>query len=222
LVANAVSITAPGQITLDGTPDGGLFIAEPNGGKLSQTPQPGDSVITVTQAPGAGNPLILQTGIFYVDAGGAAADFPLFSNQPANLFFVATPQGDIQFAPSPPQSNGLVAPSITGLFDLGATGNASGNVDLLSLIILSGVATNLTGELDGLSGQAAAGKGTVDPFPKPPFQFNACPIGSVNCIIIPIETLPTNNPLQNFDIDQRKKRKLDKNVALPGVATRDF
>ncbi len=222
LVANAVSITAPGQITLDGTPDGGLFIAEPNGGKLSQTPQPGDSVITVTQAPGAGNPLILQTGIFYVDAGGAAADFPLFSNQPANLFFVATPQGDIQFAPSPPQSNGLVAPSITGLFDLGATGSASGNVDLLSLIILSGVATNLTGELDGLSGQAAAGKGTVDPFPKPPFQFNACPIGSVNCIIIPIETLPTNNPLQNFDIDQRKKRKLDKNVALPGVATRDF
>jgi hypothetical protein len=44
----------------------------------------------------------------------------------------------------------------------------------------------------------------------------------VNCTILPIESLPAGDPLENFDISQRKHRKLNNSVQLPGVATRDF
>jgi filamentous hemagglutinin family protein len=222
LVANVVSITAVGQIDLTGSPNGGLFITGINEPAKLTTPQPEDSVITVTQAPGGPEPLILQTGTFYLNAGPEAAIFQAFANQPATLFLDATPDGNIEFQPGPPTDTGLFGPTVTVKFSLGDAGIASGNVDLLSVVVISGTATDMTGILDGVSGTAAAGKGTADPFPKPPYQFNACPLGSVNCIILPIETLPTNNPLQNIDIVQKKRKRLNNNVELPGVATRDF
>jgi filamentous hemagglutinin family protein len=222
LVANAVSLMATGLLTLEGSTTGGLFIAGTLAPKTQTMPAPGDSSITVMQAAGGAEPAIVQTGTFYVDSGPLAGQYPGFANMPATLFFTMLPFGTINFAPAPPNGDGLVAPSIDAVFSPGNGGTISGNVDLLSLLLVSGRATNLTGMLDGLSGEAASGKGSVVPFPKPVFQFNACPIGSVNCIILPIETLPPGDPLQNFDIDQRKKKRLDKNVALPGVATRDF
>jgi hypothetical protein len=82
--------------------------------------------------------------------------------------------------------------------------------------------TDLTGAINNYSGQAAAGEGSVEPFPLSQFQFNSCPIGSVNCVILPVEVLPSVNPLEDFDISQRKRRRLDKNVQLPGIATHDF
>jgi filamentous hemagglutinin family protein len=222
LVANAVSITAVGLVTLLGSPDGGLFIAGQAEPKTVQTPQPGDSVITVTPAANGGTPAILQTGTFYIDAGPQAANFAAFANQPATLFLQTLPDGTINFAPAPPAGDGLEAPSIDMAIALGTSGTVSGNVDLHSVLIISGTASQFTGTLDGVTGSAAAGKGNVNPFPKPAFQFNACPIGSVNCIILPIESLPSANPLQNFDIEERKRKRLNKNVALPGVAMRDF
>jgi filamentous hemagglutinin family protein len=222
LVANAVSITAVGQITLDGSNQGGLFISGTIAPKTQTIAGAGDSVLEVTQGADGAMPAIIQTGTFYVDSGPLAAVYSNFANAPATLFMMTMPAGNIEFEPAPPDNGGLVGPSIDVVMSVGNGGTVSGNVDLLTLVLLSGKATNLTGMLDGLSGEAASGKGSVVPFPKPPYQFNACPIGSVNCIILPIETLPPGNPLQNFDIDQRKKKRLDKNVALPGVATRDF
>jgi hypothetical protein len=222
LVANVVSLMATGLLTLEGSTTGGLFIAGTLAPKTQVMPGPGDSSITVMQAAGGGQPAIVQTGTFFVDSGPLAGQYPGFANQPATIFFTMLPDGTINFAAAPPEGDGLVAPSIEAVFSPGTGGTISGNVDLLSLLLVSGKATNLTGMLDGLSGEAASGKGSVVPFPRPVYQFNACPIGSVNCIILPIETLPPGDPLQNFDIDQRKKKRLDKNVALPGVATRDF
>jgi hypothetical protein len=222
LVANAVSITAVGQITLDGSNEGGLFISGPIASKTQTTPQSGDSVLSVIPDANGAMPDILQTGTFYINSGPLAAQFPNFDNAPATLFMTIAPAGNIEFEPAPPNTGGLVAPSVDLIMSVGNGGTVSGNVDLLTLLLLSGKATNLTGILDGLSGEAASGKGNVLPFPKPVYQFNACPIGSVNCIILPIETLPPGNPLQNFDIDQHRKKRLDKSVALPGVATRDF
>lgn len=218
LVADAVSLNVNGLLTLEGSETGGLFIHGQIDPKTAITPQTGDSVFFVTGA----NAGIVQTGTFFVDSGPLAGQYQAFSNMPATLFFIMSPDGNISFEPAPPDGGGLIAPSIAAVFSPGDGGTISGNADLLSLLLLNGKATNLTGMLDGLTGEAASGKGNVYPFPKPVYQFNACPIGSVNCIILPVETLPPGNPLQNFDIAQHKKKRLDKNVALPGVATRDF
>jgi hypothetical protein len=218
LVADSVTLNVDGLLTLEGSDTGGLFIHGQIDPKTELAPQPGDSVFSITGTGAA----IVQTGTFYVDYGPLAGQYQGFANMPATLFFIMNPFGNISFEPAPPDGDGLIAPSIAAVFSPGMGGTISGNVNLLSLLLLNGKATDLSGTLDGLGGEAASGKGNVNPFPKPVYQFNACPIGSVNCIILPVETLPPGNPLQNFDIDQHKKKRLDKNVALPGVATRDF
>jgi hypothetical protein len=152
---------------------------------------------------------ITQTGVFDINT----ADGPA-----ANLFLYLV-GGSAAFA----TSGALYAPT-TNLEINDSGGSISGNVVLERLVILNALtqSVELTGQLDGVGGQAAASKGFVDPFPEADFRFNACPIGSVNCTILPIETLPQGNPLENFDLSQRKRSKLNKNVHLPGVATRDF
>jgi hypothetical protein len=156
------------------------------------------------------NGSLFQTGNFNINT----------ANGPPGTLFLYVDDGAIQFAAAPDE---LFAPFINlEISDPG--GVIAGNVNLDRLVILDAAtkSVQLTGTLDGLQGQAAASKGIVDPFPRPEFQFNACPIGSVNCTILPIESLPPGNPLENFDLTQRKRKKLDKNVHLPGVATRDF
>ncbi len=208
LVADIILITTNGSLTLEGSSSGsggGIFI---NSGTIAPTayftPHPTDSVINVN------NGSVFQTGTFAINT----------ANGPPGTLFLYVDNGGIQFAPAPDE---LFAPFINlEISDPG--GIISGNVDLDRLVILDAEtrSVQLTGTLDGLQGQAAASKGIVDPFPRPEFQFNACPIGSVNCTILPIESLPPGNPLENFDLTQRKRKKLDKNVHLPGVATRDF
>jgi hypothetical protein len=221
LVANVVSLTVHGQLTLDGTETGGLFIAGTIEPANHLKPLPIDSVIDVDAPAGAG-PAVLQTGTFFIDSGPDAGSYLGKAPPDATLFLNATPSGNIEFAPAPPNSTGLIGPGVDLVADAGATGTISGNVNLYRVVILDAFASQLTGFLDQVGGQAGAAKGFVDPNPKPAVQFNACPIESVNCTILQIESLPPVNPLQNFDIEQRKRRKLDNNVQLPGIATRDF
>ena len=98
----------------------------------------------------------------------------------------------------------------------------TGNLNAKHLEILSALSTDLNGSIDGIDGTTAAGNGNAFPFPQPALRFNACPIGSVNCTILPTEALPSGNPLENFDISSRKRKRLGHNVELPGIATRDF
>jgi hypothetical protein len=195
---------------LDGTDGGGLFIT---GGTLATTvfaPTSLNSVITVDPA---GNiaPTISQTGTFTINDSLTSATLFLYAEN-----------GDIIFAPAPPTTGGLVGPDVDLELAAGKTGTISGNIDLFRVVILSAGQVALTGILDHVGGQAGAGNGLVNPFPQPSFRFNSCPIGSVNCTILPVESLPSADPLQNFEIDQRKQRKLNHNVQLPGIATRDF
>ncbi len=228
LAANQVSITAVGQITLDGSPQGGLFISGVNEGKTITSPTAIDSVLEVIPVPGSDIGTILQTGTFFINSGPEAAliDNGFFNNAAATLFMIGNTLAgdslDITFAPAPPSTDGLYGPSITLPISLGPLGTGTGNATLYEIIVFSGLSTQFTGTLDGLAGPASAGKGFVVPNPKPPLQFNACPIGSVNCVILPTEVLPSGNPLQNFDVTQRKRRHLARSVVLPGVATRDF
>ena len=221
LSANSVNMTVQGALALQGSGGGGLFITGSDAPVNVFTPRPGDSIISVTPGANGAAPAVVQTGVFYVNAGPNAAQYP-GGDGPATLFLSTTPDGTIRFAPAPPLSNGLYGPAIDLEASVGDTGTITGNVDLLRVVVLSATFVDLTGFLDEIGGEPAAQKGIVTPKPDPNLRFNACPISSVNCTILPIESLPAVNPLQNFDIQQRKKRKLNHNIQLPGIATRDF
>jgi hypothetical protein len=73
-----------------------------------------------------------------------------------------------------------------------------------------------------VSGQAAAHNSVVVPVPGVNYRFNACIIGSVNCTVLPVVTLPEASPLQDFDLTPTRRRRLDRDVRLPGIAAKDY
>lgn len=218
VVANSVIINAIGQITLAGSGGGGLFITGSIAPNNQALPRPGDSVITSTAGPNspAG---IVQTGNFLVNSGQLANSFLGTQTQAATLFLYSGPAGPVSFAAYP---NALIAPSVDVVISAGPYGVVTGNINVAHIEILSAFSTDLTGLINNIAGSSAAAGGSVDPFPQPNFRFNTCPIGSVNCTILPIESIPEGNPLDNFDLKKRKRKKLDHNIELPGIATRDY
>ncbi|MDE2390009.1 MAG: hypothetical protein KGL65_00225, partial [Rhodospirillales bacterium] len=216
LVANVASITAVGTLILQGSADGGLFLSGSTIAGAATTPRTGvDSLLAVTGR----NPSITQYGTFYVDSGPNLAKYLGDASPLATLFMRLASSGTIALAPAP---GVLDAPNTDLVLAAGTAGMASGNVNVLRLVVLSAQSVQMTGFIGSVTGPTAAGKGTAFPFPQPGYRFNSCPIGSVNCTILPIEGLPQADPLQNFDLSPRKRRRLDKNVTLPGVAARDF
>ncbi len=216
LAANAVSITAAGALTLEGNANGGLFLSGNNITRAATRPRTGiDSVLAVTGA----NPIITQNGIFYIDAGPNLTAYLGNASPLATLFMSLASSGAIELSTAPGLLN---APNTALVLAAGLAGLVSGNVSVQYLEILSAQSVQMTGAIGAISGPTAAGKGSAFPFPEPSYRFNTCPIGSVNCTILPIEGLPQANPLQNFDLSPHKRRRLDKNVTLPGVAARDF
>ncbi len=216
LVANVASITAAGALVLDGSADGGLFLSGGTASSTATKPRTGvDSILAVT----GGNPSITQSGTFYIDSGPNLTAYLGNATPLATLFMSLASSGAIAIAASP---GILEAPNTDLVLAAGAAGVITGNVNVLHLEVLSAKSVDMTGFIASITGPTAAGNGSAFPFPQPGYRFNACPIGSVNCTILPIEGLPQANPLENFDISPRKRRKLDKNVTLPGVAARDF
>ncbi|MDE1896301.1 MAG: S-layer family protein, partial [Rhodospirillales bacterium] len=216
VVANAVSITAAGAMILDGSAGGGLYLS---GSTITGTPlQPRNGVDSILAVTG-GEPSITQIGTFNVDAGPNAAKYLGNANPQATLFMSLANSGNIALAPAP---GVLAAPNTDLVLAAGTGGAVSGNISVLRLLVLSAQSVEMTGSIGSVTGPTAAGKGTAFPFPQPGYRFNTCPIGSVNCTILPIEGLPQANPLENFNLSPRKRRRLDKNVTLPGIAARDF
>jgi hypothetical protein len=211
LSAKTVSLTASGPLTLNN--GGALFIS---GGKpLSKTTAPtagsGDSTIS--------SAAIIQYGVFYINAGPTDT----IGTGPANLFLRTS--GDIMFA----ATGGVVAPDIDLVISTG--GQVTGNVNLQHLdinnTIIRAQSVNLTGFLKtaggvSVTGPAAAANGSVFPTPRPIYRINDCPIESVNCVILPTVVVPLANPLGNFDLSQRERKHLNRNVQMPGIATRDY
>jgi hypothetical protein len=222
LVANTASISASGVLTLAGSVVGGLYVTgAPAADTLTQPRTGVDSVLI-----GAS---IQEIGTFYINAGPGTALYnsqaALGTSSPAASIFLLT-------VANPGQAGGPIALSLAGIglyapdadiiVDAGTTGTMTGNLNAQHLEVLGGLDSEFTGTIDGLTGQSAAGKANTFPVALSRYQFNACPIGSVDCQIINIEAVPATNPLGNFDVTQRKRRRLDKNVQLPGIATHDF
>ncbi|OYV53994.1 MAG: hypothetical protein B7Z78_00590 [Rhodospirillales bacterium 20-60-12] len=213
VVANQVSITSVGQMVLDGVPGGGLFITGTIAPINQILPTAQDSVLKVINGDVQN---LVQTGVFNINTGSSLAQAQAAIGAPATIFVTLTPNGRARFAD-------LNGPSVEMVLGLGS-GTASGLLNLNRLGVIGGAQgqVNFTGTLGNIPGQAAAHNGSVFPFPQPNYQFNACPLGSVNCTILPIETVPPGNPLESFNLSPSRRKKLDHDVQLPGIATRDF
>ncbi len=116
----------------------------------------------------------------------------------------------------------LAAPTTDLLLFTGA-GQAVGRIDVGDLLV-SGLlgGTNLTGTVRGLVGAAAARQSDIAPFLDANYRLNSCPIRSVNCILLPIETVPQDNPLRDLAIGQARDDQDDTDVLLPNVAEQDY
>ncbi|WP_277627532.1 beta strand repeat-containing protein [Acidiphilium multivorum] len=210
--AKALTITATGQITLDGA-DGGSFSI---GGQFLPTyvynglsPRNGiDSVLQVI-ANGAPANGIVQTGQFNIDTGS-------LQGQPNTLFMLLPDGADAKFNDLNARSTDLAISLINGY--------AQGTLYLHYLLVAGGLngQTAFVGQIAGLAGSAAAHNGKVVPVPGSSYRFNSCIIGSVSCTVLPVAIVPERNPLDDFDISPRRRRKLDANVRLPGVAAKDY
>jgi hypothetical protein len=103
------------------------------------------------------------------------------------------------------------------------SGSATGHVTLDSLFVSGRQGTtDLTGWLNGLSGQAAARAGDVTPLPDSHYRFNSCPIQSVNCILLPLEGVPPNNPLHDLAVGAARNDQDDPDLLLPNVSDTDY
>ena len=214
VVAGAVTISARQELILDGSAGGGLFIDGqplPKGGLI--TPRSAvDSVLTVS---GGATQTLLQTGTFSINTGPVAAGYGLDGHH-STVFVTLLPTALVTFS-------NLQAPTTDMVLSPG-DGNVAGQINLGYLLIVGTAAqqVRLFGQLGKLGGAAAAHNGGVQPIPQIRYTINACVIGSVNCTTIPIEVPPPTNPLDNFDIGPPKKRRLDRHVRLPNIATKDY
>jgi hypothetical protein len=126
-------------------------------------------------------------------------------------------------------SNGgtIVLDSVTGAnanIILYARGGAvSGTIDVASLTLIgTNGSSQLYGFVANTTGPEAAHLAAIKPDPSATYRLNACPIGSVNCVLIPLAGLPPANPLRDYVIDAGRQAANDDDVTLPDVSSRDY
>jgi hypothetical protein len=102
-------------------------------------------------------------------------------------------------------------------------GIATGTIDVANLLIVgTGGKADLFGKIAGIDGQAAANRASISPQPDSDYRFNACPITSVNCVLIPIQTVPPISPLRDVPIIRDRPTQDDTDVQLPNVSEEDY
>jgi hypothetical protein len=117
----------------------------------------------------------------------------------------------------------FVGTSTTLLLSTGAGGVTSGNVNIGGLVIVgTGGSASLTGTIKESTGAEAARLAQIQPQPNTTYRLNGCPISSVNCVLIPLGTLPAANPLRDFVLDAGRPNSDDEDLALPDISSRDY
>jgi fibronectin-binding autotransporter adhesin len=110
------------------------------------------------------------------------------------------------------------------ILDIG-TGKATGQIHVKSLDVLHSGQTggaSLNGTVTGLSGPAAAGAAGIQPNPNSNFRINSCPIGSVNCVLLPSQAVPTANPLNDIYFASLFNPNDEDDLLLPIVSDQDY
>jgi filamentous hemagglutinin family protein len=127
--------------------------------------------------------------------------------------------GTIAFANAP---DGVLAPNSWLILALASGAKSSGNVDVLHLDAVfppgASASTALTGQVNGLNGNAAAGAADIAPGTNATFQINGCPIGSINCVLLTTQGIPTASPLNNFVIGSIFNPTDEDDLLLPLVS----
>lgn len=203
LNADFIQLTATGLLTWTGD------IVTEGLSRLQQTakqPTPPGSTLSVV-ADGHGRAIINQTGVTHIvaqDGGIATVRLQL-------------PAGGGQIV-----LGDLDGPT-TDLLLFTDAGTATGRVNLAGLFVsgLNG-GTSLIGTVSGQLGSAAARASWINPKPDTNYRINACPIRSVNCILLPLATVAPTNPLQDFSIGQARDDADDSDVLLPNVSDKDY
>ena len=104
-----------------------------------------------------------------------------------------------------------------------AGGVTTGTVNVSGLLVLGGGGkADLFGTIGGLDGQAAANKANILALPNTNYRFNACPITSVNCVLLPVQTVPPLSPLRDVPIIRDRPSQDDADVQLPNVSDEDY
>ncbi len=170
------------------------------------TPQDPGTWLQVVAGPN-GTAQLLQTGVAHIFTQDGLISTVRVQLPPAG--------GTVNFS-------NLQAPTTDLLLFLGA-GHAGGLINVGDLLV-SGTAggTSLTGTVHGLVGEAAANASEIDPFLSSNYLLNACPIRTVNCILLPLYSLPAENPLRDLAISQARDELDDSDVLLPNVAEQDY
>jgi hypothetical protein len=219
LSAEFFRITATGSMTLAG-----------NITTLGETrAQQGLGNLTFASSDQAlNNPLPARGSYFAVEADG---DAPASFTQSGPVT-ISTIGGEVSTLRIQLLSNGgaitlgdLTAPTTDLLLFPGGSGTVTGTglVDLYGLLVAGrGGKSDLSGTIATVDGQAAAHLANITPLPDANYRFNACPIGSVNCVLAPIGVLPPTNPLHNFVIGEMRGDEDDLDLILPNVADEDY
>ena len=200
----SIAVTASRLITLTGT------ITTTGVGLQAQAAAakplaPGSSFAVTANAGGAA---IRQTGTLLLQPSPGAAAATVRLNLPAG-------GGTIVL-------DNLYGPRSNLILDMGSTGTAKGvlTVANLRLIGVQG-STALFGTVSDTAGPEAARRATVSPRPAATYRLNGCPIGSVNCVLLPIGLVPLTNPLRDVALDLRRDNGGD-DLALPDVSSQDY
>ena len=133
--------------------------------------------------------------------------------------------GTVAFSPS--QGNGLIGSTTQLFLNLNAGGIATGQVVVAGLSIdyippAAPQLTNLGGTIGGLGGQSASGRAYIIPVPDSNYRFNACAIGSVNCVLLSPVIVPIFNPAGDVTIDTPHRKRQDDDLVIPNVGEEDF
>ena len=229
-----IGIVAPGTVSLAGTLSGGRIVLTGPGdapagaltvlpGALFATGTAGSFQLTqafaslptrLGSSPGA----YLYTTNFLQSGGFIVTGLP--NGAPATLRVDTA--GDAVFD----MTSGLAGPQTTLIVDILGTGTITGNVVVKGLFVTYPVgvtaSANLSGSVNGLGGQTAAEAGAISPQQNSRFRFNACPIGSVNCIVLPIEGVPLLNPTSELNIGNFRDTDDNSDLLLPLISDKDY
>jgi hypothetical protein len=144
-------------------------------------------------------------------------------------FRLTGPAGAIAFDPVFGSGTGFVGLTTQLLLDLGIKGYASGNIVVAGLNVYYGGTSNnqlgrasLTGSVNGRTGTAAASTGFIHTAPGVNYQFNACPIQSLNCVLLSPFVVPLGSPVRDLEVSVGHRREDDDDLILPNVAEQDY
>jgi len=231
---NTLTITTPGVVTLAGSLASNKIVVSGPGdtpvGSVNLLP----GVVIETGSAGS----FLRTQAFqtlptradatagayfytanFVESGGLTVTG--LGNGAASTLRIDT-VGDVAFD----LTNGLNGPGTTLIIDVLGAGTVTGNMAVKGLFVgyPEGITAtvNLSGSVDGLAGDAAASAAAIAPQQNTHFRFNSCAIASVNCIVIPAQSVPPMNAAQDLNIGNFRDSDDDSDLLLPNVSDRDY